>query len=128
MQRPLYKSLSSANSRAGARKLLSVGRLRRAGMMAVVAVCKLALLLAMFQSAGKSVETNYETAEQNSIETVCTTEGQVSAARSTVTHKLAVRALQHGSGLGRGQIERSRLGSCPSGHRLSNGDCAPRLC
>lgn len=107
---------------------LTCRRLKRGGWMALVALCKFALLLAMFRSAAPLAEINYEVVEQSSVETACAVEGRVTTARSTVAQKLAVRALQRDMGVAACGNELPTPGSCPQGHRLSNGLNAPRLC
>lgn len=106
----------------------SCRQLKRGGWMALVALCKFALLLAMFRSSAPVAEINYEIVEQSSAETACADEGRITTARSTVTHRLAVRALHRDLGVAAGGRERPTPGSCPQGHRLSNGLNAPRLC
>jgi hypothetical protein len=107
---------------------LTCRQLKRGGWLALVALCKFALLLAMFRSSAPLAEINFEVVEQASVETACVDEGgRVSTARTTVTHKLAVRALHRDLGVG-ASGERPTPGSCPQGHRLSNGLTAPRLC
>lgn len=106
---------------------LTCRQLKRGGWMALVALCKLALLLAMFRSSAPLAEI-YEIVEHSSVETVRAEEGRLSMARSTVTHRLAVRSLHRDMGVTAGGQERPTPGSCPQGHRLSNGLSAPRLC
>jgi hypothetical protein len=107
---------------------LSCRQLKRGGWLVLVALCKFALLLAMFRSSAPLAEINCEIVEQSSVETACAEEGRVTTARSTVTHKLAVRALHRDMGVAASSSERLTPGSCPQGHRLSNGLNAPRLC
>ncbi len=107
---------------------LTCRQFRRGGWMALVTLCKVALLLAMFRSSAPLAEINYEIVEQSSVETACADEGRVTTARSTVTHKLAVRALHRDMGVAASSSERPTPGSCPQGHRWSNGLNAPRLC
>jgi C4-dicarboxylate-specific signal transduction histidine kinase len=105
-------------------------RLRRAGQVALVAICKLSLLFAMFGSRVQIVEQFFENVEQQqNVETACKVEGQALSARSGVVQRLVARKLNRGSHLQRSRDERVQLGSCPTtGHRLANGICAPQLC
>lgn len=107
---------------------LTCRQLKRGGWMAVVALCKFALLLAMFRSSAPLAEINCEIVEQSNVQTACAEEGRVTSARSTVAHKLAVRALHREMGVAASGSERPTPGSCPRGHCLSNGLNAPRLC
>jgi hypothetical protein len=107
---------------------LTCRQLKCGGWLVLVALCKFALLLAMFRASAPLAEINYEIVEQSSVETACAEEGRVTTARSTVAHKLAVRALHREMGVAASGSERPTPGSCPRGHRLSNGLNAPRLC
>jgi hypothetical protein len=103
-------------------------QVKHGGWVALVALCKLALLLAMFRSAALVEEINCEVVEQSSAETACAVESRVTTARSTITHKLAVRALHRDMGVAASGSKTPMPGSCLPGHRLSNGLNAPLQC
>ena len=110
-----------------ARLRLPWNRLKRGGMMAVVAICKAALLMAMLQSSGNSLVSNSELVEQK-VETLCTSVGQLAPSRSTAAQKLAVRSLHRTNGGASQVADQRRPGSCPLGHFLSSGNRAPLQC
>ncbi len=121
--------MTSLRAKRGAIGPLSYRRLKRGGWMALVAICKFALLFAMFRASAPIAETNnFEIIEHSNVETIRVDEGRVCTARSTVTHKLAVRALNRVMGGAAQGGERPTPGSCPRGHRLSNCLPAPLVC
>jgi hypothetical protein len=120
--------MTNLQTKPSERRRLTCRRFKRGGWMALVALCKFALLLAMFRSSAPLAKINYEIVEQSNVETACAVEGRVTTARSTVAHKLAVRSLHRNIGAAARGSERPAPGSCPQGHRLSNGLHAPRLC
>ena len=96
--------------------------------MSVVALCKLALLFSMLESAGQAAELNCETLEFLKVETANAVEGHAAVSRTTLAKKLAVRCLRRASGLAGSGVERPLCSSRMAGHRLPNGLRAPMQC
>jgi hypothetical protein len=107
---------------------LPLARAKRGGWLAMMAVCKLALLLSMIKSAGQALESNCENLESLTVVTVNALDGQVSASRTKVAKTLAVRCLRRAPGLAGSGVDRPLRGSRKDGHRLPNGLCAPMQC
>lgn len=105
---------------------LSYARAKRAGTMLLVAVCKLAILLAMLESTGLTVESNCETCELATTEVASLTVRPLSASRIAIAEQLAVRCL--GRSVGGGRIDDRIISRRTDGHRLPNGLCAPMQC
>jgi hypothetical protein len=96
--------------------------------MAVVALCKLALLLSMLESAGQGLEINGEALGSVTVETANVVEGHAAASRTMLAKKLEVRCLRRAPGLAGSGVERPLRSSRMAGHRLPNGLCAPMQC
>ncbi len=75
---------ASAASFVVSRSWRSVARLKRGGMMLVVAACKAALLLAMLESSGLAVESSAEVAECLDLELAQLTESEGGLLRRAV--------------------------------------------
>lgn len=105
---------------------LSYARLKRVGTMLLVAVCKVAILLAMLESAGQSVESNCETCELATTEVAALAVRPVLASRIAIAERLAVRCLGRTSCGAR--IDDRIISRRTDGHRLPNGLCAPMQC
>jgi hypothetical protein len=95
-------------------------------MMALVAVCKLAILLAMLESTGHTVESNCETCELATTEVAALAVRPIVATRVAIAEQLAVRCLGRSSGGAR--IDDRIVSRRTDGHRLPNGLCAPMQC
>ncbi len=107
---------------------LPLARLKRGGWMALVAMCKLALLLSMIKSAGQTLESNCENLESLTVVSVNVLDGHVAASRTKVAKTLAVRSLRRAPGLAGSGVDRPLRSSREDGHRLPNGLCAPMQC
>jgi hypothetical protein len=105
---------------------LPYARLKRVGVMAVVAVCKLAILLAMLESAGHTLESNCETCELATTEVAALAVRPIVATRVAIAEQLAVRCLGRTSSGAR--IDDRIVSRRTDGHRLPNGLCAPMQC
>ena len=105
---------------------LPYARLKRVGIMMLVAVCKVAILLAMLESTGLTVESNCETCELATTDVASLTARPLSASRIAIAERLAVRCL--GRNVGGGRIDDRIISRRTDGHRLPNGLCAPMQC
>ena len=107
---------------------LSYVRVKRVGTMMLVAVCKVAILLAMLESTGLTVESNCETCELATTEVASLTVRPLSASRIAIAERLAVRCLGRLPVGGGSRIDDRIISRRTDGHRLPNGLCAPMQC
>jgi len=107
---------------------LSYARCKRVGMMTLVALCKVAILLAMLESAGHTIESNCETFELATTEVASLAVRPVSASRVAIAERLAVRCLGRSAVGGGSRIDDRIISRRIDGHRLPNGLCAPIQC
>ncbi len=107
---------------------LPYARLKRSGTMAMVAVCKAALLLAMLEAAGHTLESQAQACESLTLELANPLAVQVTASRSELAKNLAVRCLGKGSSSAGSSVVRAVPAARSDGHRLPNGLCAPMQC
>ena len=107
---------------------LPYARLKRSGVMAVIAVCKAALLLAMLEAAGHTFETHAQACESLTLELANPLAAHVTASRSELARNLAVRCLGKGSSSAGSSVVRAVPAARSDGHRLPNGLRAPMQC
>ena len=119
---------ASTSKLAPTRWRVSCARTKRVGTMVLVAVCKVAILLAMLESAGQTVESNSESVEILTTEFANLAVRPVSGTRVVIAESFAVRSLGRIPGAGGNRIDDRIVSRRMDGHRLPNGLCAPMQC
>ncbi len=103
-------------------------RLKQAGMMALVAICKGALILAMLEASGAMLESAAEASTEIDVEFFGPTEGQGNSTRPLVRRCWTAAASDSGYRAVKQLARRRGAADSRHGHRLANGLRAPLLC